>query len=688
MQPEIEELENIEADLTKSSENPLDPQLKASLLTNPFKKLALSLSGGGFRAAAYSLGAMSYLNRLKYTDDETGERTILDNVEFVASASGGTFTGLLYTTHIQKGLKFEYTYHKLLDFLNGQVLLENVLQRVNDETKWKNDKSRNLINAFACIYDEKLFEGETFGVYWPGEATATKRTIEVCFNATEFYRGISFRFQAANRIDFKGKIGNTYIFFDPWKRDKMDIAKKLKLGDIMAASSCFPAGLEPILFPKDFAYSQDHKGNTLTQPELMKAFTVTDYNNNPLADPKNIGLMDGGINDNQAVYSTLIADRRRRNKNPDDGYDLIFVTDVASYFMKPYEAPELLNNDKFRRQSIGQILDSSIKNISPKTANKLNLLLIIFFVFAITAASFVYHSKNPIIHDIALVFCSIFTLSTIVLFLVNMIFLSKPIKNFLPDDFSSSGDQLITRLKKEIPALKSFSNDAISNLTDFVTSTSLGRLEQMFKSRLNSMLSMVLEVNLKQTRRLIFDTLYGEFYGKNIWQNRRVFNVIYELSSMNVISRNTNLKKKLYNDYGFGQKVKDNTWARNTMDVLTSDCVTLNGVAENARTMGTTLWTDNTDMENHRIKDVIACGQFTTCAKLLEYCFIIERVIEQQEKDPQFKKQIQFDEKQTQLFQTIKTGLIEDWKKFKLDPYFIFNDYQLKNPIVPVSSLS
>ena len=38
-------------------------------LTTPFKNIALALSGGGFRAASFSLGTLSYLERLKLDVD-------------------------------------------------------------------------------------------------------------------------------------------------------------------------------------------------------------------------------------------------------------------------------------------------------------------------------------------------------------------------------------------------------------------------------------------------------------------------------------------------------------------------------------------------------------------------------------------------------------------------------------------
>lgn len=60
---------------------------------SPFQSIALCFSGGGFRAAAFSLGVLSYLNKVKIKSAE-GEASLLSHVNFIASASGGTITNL------------------------------------------------------------------------------------------------------------------------------------------------------------------------------------------------------------------------------------------------------------------------------------------------------------------------------------------------------------------------------------------------------------------------------------------------------------------------------------------------------------------------------------------------------------------------------------------------------------------
>lgn len=77
----------------------------ANPLTTPLENIALTFSGGGFRAAAFSLGTLSYLHNLKIV--MTGmELSLLDNVSYIASTSGAVLP-MLYIPRI-------YTRGKLL----------------------------------------------------------------------------------------------------------------------------------------------------------------------------------------------------------------------------------------------------------------------------------------------------------------------------------------------------------------------------------------------------------------------------------------------------------------------------------------------------------------------------------------------------------------------------------------------
>src|ERR1051325_7992981 len=123
----------------------------------PLEKIALSCSGGGYRAASFHLGAMSYLNRLQYNN-----KPLLENVKMISTVSGGTFTGVVYALQKQQNKSFEEIYHFMLDQLKSIDLVKLGVQKLNPNGKWDNThKRKNLINAFAELYDEHFTGGAT-----------------------------------------------------------------------------------------------------------------------------------------------------------------------------------------------------------------------------------------------------------------------------------------------------------------------------------------------------------------------------------------------------------------------------------------------------------------------------------------------------------------------------------------------
>ena len=87
--------------------------------THPFNKIALSFSGGGYRAASFHLGTMSYLNRLNW-----GGTPLLNQVKMISTVSGGTIPGVIYALQKQEDTTFEEIYHFLLDRLENLDLLQ------------------------------------------------------------------------------------------------------------------------------------------------------------------------------------------------------------------------------------------------------------------------------------------------------------------------------------------------------------------------------------------------------------------------------------------------------------------------------------------------------------------------------------------------------------------------------------
>jgi predicted acylesterase/phospholipase RssA len=202
-----------------------------------FQEIALALSGGGFRAAAYTLGCLSYLERVVYKG-----QPLLQNVKYISSASGGSITALFYALEKAKGSSFQEIFESLFNFLEDSRAIESAFQKLRSDEPWKKRprKGRNLINAFALTYDQILFKGAVMEDIVESHHSHLE---EICINATEFSYGITFRFHTGS-----GKIGNEPVSV------RKKTALQFKLGDVLAASSCFPMGFEPIMLPDDFAH--------------------------------------------------------------------------------------------------------------------------------------------------------------------------------------------------------------------------------------------------------------------------------------------------------------------------------------------------------------------------------------------------------------------------------------------------
>ena len=273
-------------------------------------KIALTMSGGGYRAAAYSLGTLSYLNTLKY-----GEETLLKHVKAISTVSGGSITGLSYAQSVKRGESFDDYFNRLFSFLTEEDLVNGGIEHFVSP-----DSKNSLIEGFAHVYTEKLFNSETFGSVLPVKKSDGEYDTHLdftCINATEFNTGTPFRF-IAQKSPFQHRIGNYYYKLE------QDLIKSMPLGIPLAASSCFPGGFEPLSID--------------IRPYVKPETVFHRYEGNRI-----VSLMDGGISDNQGISSVLLHDKTRKQKdrnNPEkkkEELDLIIVADVASPNISGYK---------------------------------------------------------------------------------------------------------------------------------------------------------------------------------------------------------------------------------------------------------------------------------------------------------------------------------------------------------------
>lgn len=420
----------------------------------PFGDLALSLSGGGYRAAAFHLGALDTLNTLG----------LLGDVRVLSTVSGGTLTGLLYALSIAERQSYSAFYEKAYKFLKDTNVIKDAFQNMGAQNP---GLAPSLIKSAADVYDSRnVFNGRTFSLLLNSN---DPQLSELSFNATEFRSGNSFRFQKSRSA--QASIGNGLMEI------KREVAANIRLADIAAASSCFPGGFEPIRFPDDFVW----------QAELEK---VRDELGRDKFDP-GVALMDGGIFDNQGVYSVIQTYKRRGNE-----VGLVIVSDTSQGSKSLFEFPA--GTPSSRRWLT--------------LANLARGAWLLFFIAALT----------------------VFTL------VVNMIQSLRLQGLRLPEDVFLYGVPLLLsilvtglliclrlllrrgiRLVHEKVGIKLWAS--IKDLTVY-------EVYGLLSSRVSSVLALTTSVFMKRIRTMIYKDI--SVYGK--YKNRLVFNLIYDLKNTSI----------------------------------------------------------------------------------------------------------------------------------------------------------
>lgn len=568
------------------------------------ENIALSFSGGGFRAASFSLGCLSYLEQLDFND-----KPFMDLVKFASSASGGTITLLSYSVAKRNGEEFKDYYKWMVnEVLYGEKLVNQVFDIMRSLSEWNSrpNKSRNLINAFSIAYDLKIFKGKKFGFLWENGGIP-----DICVNTTEFQNGLLFRFQN------NGRIGNNFI-----KGVLKENLQKIKLGDILACSSCFPVGFEPFVYPKDFSY------DGLDREALERAVEMNNqYVNNEKKSADLFSLMDGGIDDNQGIDSFMNAEERLERKNK-FGYDLYMTCDVSSNYTNGYQYPSQRKAGWFGRRSL------------------LFYFGIIFFLLALGILGAVFDVCKGLSYAVIGI-TSFFTL--LIIFV---------------------GIKLIS-FKKEAEADHSTAVLLILKHLSFFLRLDISILVQEIYARLTSAGELAAVIFLKKIRRASYGGLFqrvtpvGDRRGianpegprvtnLKFWGQFSVMNAIYMISAKNKAKLEENLKGEV--------------WAQDELEVLIdgkmekafdfmTPSVKMRTVADLAAKMETTLWYDAHHIEQGQPKAVVACGQFTTCYNLLRWSL-------------RFK-----DAPGQTIWEDFQQNLTIQYTKFKDDPYWLFNEY-------------
>ena len=614
----------------------LNPEI--GRLTTPFKHIALAMSGGGSRACAFSLGVLSYLKQVPYDSNHS----LLEQVTFMSSASGGTITTSTYAHTVANKVDFGTFYKNLSEHMTGTQLVDRAMYILNDKHAWTNRpaKEQNIINAFALAYNELLFHNATVATL---KHNPESHLEEVCFNTTEFHNGLLFRQSVKLKEDLNPQ-DSTYFLYGNYKLNlKHDTAEHLHIADLLAASSCFPGGFEPIVFPDDFSDSRTSKQQLLdglsieiekinweelngifgeqivkeVYENMPKPINLTDFlnelNKEHIKNDFYFCMMDGGITDNQGVESMIQANKRRASdQNNFSPFDLMMVCDVDSKWMDPYGMPE--KTKKYQWLNIDKLMIGSWALTA--------LLISVILLLSLNTIKLSVSWKASLI--------SISSILLLVTFKVLQTIYST--KRYLVKKSHGKGIGLDKIFNREIRV----------HIFRFFTNVAFSKLMFMLNVRLTSLLQISNNIFMARIRFLLYDQFFNQNGLKRT--GRAKSNHIYDLSF-------TNDKDRL-DEY----------------NTKYQPSVSMQVIAEYAKNMATTLWFSKDGKKRKMQAAITACGQFTTCYNLLDY---IEKMKCSYDGQPSIYSQL--DASEQKIVTDIETVLSEHFEHFRNDPFWLYN---------------
>lgn len=551
------------------------------LPVDPFGKIALSCSGGGYRAAAFHLGSMAYLNRLEF-----GGTPLLEHVKLISTVSGGTITGVVYAMMKQQGRPFEEIYNFLLQTLINTDLLQSGIEKLNPNAVWPYTyKRKNLINVFAAQYNEAFTNGAMMDVF----EDMSCHLEAVVFNCTDFEHAVNFRFRNP---------GNSYAG-NYYNRITLKQLSEVKLSDVMAASSCFPGGFEPMCWPDDFVHEHS--------PNLKE---MADRNATAGISP--LGIMDGGIYDNQGVDSIL----RYKEGSEQPYFDLVILSDVASPEMRAFVPFKEQPKKGFRALTI-KTVKTRVAKIDRWAGGVLWLIVALGALFP-----FIFDMRANWLAGVCWTFAGFASLFLVLRFLAK-----KQLHLLLFRLFLKIRDNIAPFYLRRLAL---FDIDELS----------VHRAEPLIMDRVNSLIILLTSVFLKVVRRLNYNRLYGQ----DVYQFRRLSTLIKCLTRDNLVSGSKDKRKP-----GFF-----------TGDYDTDIGPAIQQVVEEAAAFGTTLWFTEQELLDDVLKKLVATGQATMCYNMILY---IEQL--RNSKDDQYG---QLDEQVRMKIDSLYTQCTSDWALFRQQP--------------------
>lgn len=533
--------------------------------SNAFKGIVLAFSGGGYRAAAFHLGTLKMLDKLG----------LLKSVRGLSTISGGTIVGAAYVKSLVEGKPFGEFLDGFRSFMTSTNVVKMALAKIR-ETREANGKrvAPSLIRSAANVYAEEYFGDMRFRKILDKRAALAEKGEdfpEISFNATEFRVGNAFRFQSSR----SGGVGSGNNDLDIPQYSNTN--KAVRVADIVAASSCFPSGFEPIRFPSDFVWESDFDLARVKEELNEKGGDDPDEDDSEavkLGFRKEVPLMDGGVFDNQGVDSgrNII---KRSDMNP--LIDLLVISDTDPGAVLPDTDPP---TEGLLMSPVAE--DKGRFHI---TVNLVYILLLLIVIFAFVSSvaivvNLVGQYREPTQSLLELIFLNavplVFSVTAFLAILIARFFIKKELRK--------------VRTKMEIPVWAAVRHLRVSEIVELVFS----RLESLivmansvFMKRIRG-LQQGLVTRGKSTREV---ALFNHIYGLRLNSNRNL------IPSKNVFDKNDWGRFIKYEELRLSDRIRK--------------------VSDTATRYPTNLWFKDDDATN--LDNLIECGEASFCYFLLVY---------------------------------------------------------------------
>ena len=571
---------------------------------HPLGSIALSLSGGGGRAAGFHLGTLAYLDRVD----------LLKDVSILSSVSGGSVFAAKYaltlkTAPAEEPLHdtFRRFYKEFFGFCMHANLVGRVVKKLGAPAQRdpsRQYRRRKAVTAVADIYDESedYMNGARFDVFWGPREIHIK---DLIINTTEFKTGMSFRFHKGTK---RRRSGSHFVPLpESW-------ARKARLADIVAASSCIPVGMEPIFFPQDFRWPEDEPKLCSEIEGYIAYHCGTDTGGNKV---KSVSLMDGGVYDNQGTDSVAIA--LAEESHP----DLERADIAASRFIRKYEIPKslgviiisdtpLLNDNIYPAPpedddaGAGTTGRLTIGHLSMMTQSLMVLALVMFVLNVRTVVSDVGRFVS-IVPTIPAQF-------------------NQGVLNGLTSIFEGIGTTAWEFVGSALPAvvglglflvLLQFRSNGITFLAEGIPELNPVEKAKLDEKRAQGGLSLLERRRVAsrrwKTMRGLKVSVFMEMTGLRMSSTWAMASTIFlnRIRSLgySLLENRDDVKDRLIKNEIYDIVVHGNKASRHVPSAQ------MLAVAQRAASMETALWYDDADQLN----DLVACGQFTICYNLLEH---------------------------------------------------------------------